>query len=103
MAAAAIELAENCQDRMVAQSALVRRLPVIAGVLLGAAAIYFAIEGDALVAVLNGIAATTNFAQLILNPMFRPRNVARSLEASRQVVALGGDMSDGPDTNGFDG
>ncbi len=102
MAAAAIELAENCQDRMAAQSALVRRLPVIAGVLLGAAAIYFAIEGDALVAVLNGIAAATNFAQLILNPMFRPRNVARSLQASRQAVASG-DMSDDPDTNGFDG
>jgi len=87
MAAAAIELAESCQDRMANQSALVRWLPVVAGVLLGAATIYFAIEGDTLVAVLNGIAAATNFAQLVLNPMFRPRNVARSLEASRQVSA----------------
>lgn len=87
MAAAAIELAENCQDRMAVQSALVRRFPIIVGFLLGVAAIYFAVEGDTLVAVLNGIAAATNFVQLIVNPMFRPHNVARALEASRQVVA----------------
>jgi hypothetical protein len=36
---------------------------------------------------LNAVIALTNIVQLALNPMVRPKSLARSLEASRRVVA----------------
>jgi hypothetical protein len=50
-----------------------------------ALAILAAADGDALLMSAMALIALTNFAQLAFNPVLRPKNVARSLEASRRV------------------
>jgi hypothetical protein len=84
MAAAAVELAENYQRRR-GESPLHRFL-AIALILIGAAlAIWAVINGDALLTGAMALMALTNVAQLAINPMCRPKNVARSLEASKRI------------------
>lgn len=85
MAAAAVELAENYQRQGRIHATLARWLPGVVIVVCGAAAILLAVEGDGLAAALNALIVLTNIGAVILNPMTRPENVARSLEASQQV------------------
>jgi hypothetical protein len=85
MAAAAVELAERYQRRGRSEPTLYRFL-AIALILVGVAlAILAATHGDALVMSAMALIALTNVAQLAFNPLLRPKNVARSLEASRRV------------------
>jgi hypothetical protein len=56
-------------------------------VLMVPAAIYAVVDGDALKAVLWGLFALVNTAHLTFNPATQPKSVARSLEASRRVIA----------------
>jgi predicted nucleic acid-binding Zn ribbon protein len=85
MAAAAVELAERYQRKGRNESTLYRFL-AIALILVGVAlAILAAVEGHALVMGSMALIALTNVGQLVFNPMLRPKNVARSLEASRRV------------------
>jgi hypothetical protein len=89
MATAAVELAERYQRRGRGEPTLHRFL-AIALILVGAAlAILAAVDGDALVMSAMALIALTNVAQLAFNPMLRPKNVARSLEASRRVSVAG--------------
>jgi hypothetical protein len=46
-------------------------------------------DGEALVLSAMALIALTNVAQLAFNPLLRPKNVARSLEASRRVSVAG--------------
>jgi hypothetical protein len=85
MAAAAVELAESCGLQGSTKLLLWLSPVVIIGAIVGA--IFGAVEGDLLTAALLGLTALVNIGQLALNPATRPKNVARSLEASRQVVA----------------
>ena len=88
MAAAAVELAESCQSRG-REVALHRGLAIVL-ILVGLAlAILAAADGDALVMSAMGLIVLSNVAQFAFNPMTRPKNVARSLEASRRVSATG--------------
>jgi hypothetical protein len=90
MAAAAVELAERYQRKGLSESTLYRFL-VIALILIGVAfAILAAADGDALLMIATALVALTNAAHLAFNPMLRPKDVARSLEASRRVSAIGG-------------
>jgi hypothetical protein len=90
MAAAAVELAERYQRRARVDATLYRGL-VIALVFAGVAlAILAAAEGDTLQVSAMALIALTNVGQLAFNPVLRPKNVARSLEASRRVCAAGG-------------
>lgn len=90
MAAAAVELAESFQSRGRVYATFIRWLPIAVVVLCGAAAIFFTVDGDTRSAILNAVIAVVNITQLALNPMVRPKSVARSLEASRRVIASGG-------------
>jgi hypothetical protein len=89
MAAVAVELAESFQARGRAYASFIRWLPIVVIVACGAAAIFFTVDGDTRSAILNAAIVLVNIAQLALNPMARPKSVARSLEASRRVVASG--------------
>jgi hypothetical protein len=89
MAAAAIELAERYQRRGRGDPTLYRWL-AIALILVGVAlAILAAADRDALPMSAMALIALTNVAQLAFNPALRPRNVARSLEASKWVSVAG--------------
>lgn len=87
IAAAAVEWAEDYQRQGRSRAALLRWFPLVVGIVCGAAAVLFAIEGDAMVAILNALLALVNLGHLTLNPTVRPRSVARSLKASKEVVA----------------
>lgn len=84
MAAAAIELAERYQRGRYLRSLLWLALVVFVSTTL--AAFLGTLNGDPSTAAIFGLAALTNFLHLMFNPALRPRSVARSLEASRQVV-----------------
>jgi hypothetical protein len=89
MAAAAVELAESYQRRGRGESTLHRFLAItliLVGVTL---AILAAADGDALLMSAMALIALTNVGQLAFNPMLRPKDVARSLEASRRVSVAG--------------
>jgi hypothetical protein len=89
MAAAAVELAESYQRRGRLAPTLLRWL-AIAAILVGVAfAILSAADGDALLMISMALIVLTNVAHLAFNPVIRPHNVARSLEASRRVSVAG--------------
>lgn len=89
MAAAAVELAERYQRRGCGEPTLYRFLAITL-ILVGVAlAILTAADGDALVMSAMVLIALTNVGQLTFNPMLRPKNVARFLEASRLVSVAG--------------
>jgi hypothetical protein len=89
MAAAAVELAESYQRKGRGEPTLHRFL-AIALILVGVTlAILAAVAGEALVMSAMALIALTNVGQLAFNPMLRPKNVARSLEASRRVSVAG--------------
>lgn len=89
MATAAVELGESFQRQGPISAALIRWAPFAAAVGLGAASAFAAINGNLLQAALYGLIALANIAHIIFNPATRPRNVVRSLEGSRRVVASG--------------
>lgn len=89
MAAAAVELAERYQSKGRGEATLHRFLAIaliFIGVIL---AILAAVDGDALLMSAMALIALTNVGHLAFNPMARPKNVARSLEASKRVSAAG--------------
>ena len=89
MASAAVELAESYQRRGRVAPTLLHLLAI--AVILGgvAAAILSAVNGDALLTITMALVVLTNVAHLAFNPVIRPQNVARSLEASRRVSVAG--------------
>jgi predicted anti-sigma-YlaC factor YlaD len=89
MAIAAVELAEKCQRRR-SEVPLHRGL-AIALILVGLAfAALAATQGDALMVGAMALLVLSNVAQFAFNPMTRPKNVTRSLEASKRVSAAAG-------------
>ncbi len=87
IAAAVIEWAEGYQRQTPRYAAALRYLPSVVVVVCGLAAIFFAAEGEALVAAVNAIVALVNFGHLMINPAIRPQKMARSLQASREILA----------------
>lgn len=89
LAAAAVELAERCQRK--GHEATLHRGLAVALILVGVAlAVLAAAKGDVLLMGAMALLAVSNVAQFAFNPMTRPQNVARSLEASRRVSGAGG-------------
>ncbi len=88
MAAAAVELAEQCQRRE-SEVPLHRGLAIV--VILGSLvlAVWAAADGDAFLMGTMALLALTSVARFAFSPMTRPKNVARSLEVSRRVLAIG--------------
>jgi len=90
MAAAAVELAESYHCRGRAYKAFSRWVPVLTAIWIFTRTIPGAIEGgvgDAILVVVVILGAAGN---LVLNLAMRPKNVARSLDASRRIASLAG-------------
>jgi hypothetical protein len=90
MAAAAVELAESYQRHGRSYKTLMRWGPVAMVVVFSFAACLRAVEGDTLMAIIYALVMLTNIGHLMFNPAIRPRNIARSLETSRRMVASDG-------------
>jgi hypothetical protein len=90
MAAAAVELAESYQRREGGTSTLFRWMAILFVLTAGVLGVLAAVDGDALLIIAMALIVLTNIAHLAFNPAARPQNVARSLEASRQVMAAAG-------------
>jgi hypothetical protein len=89
-AAAAVEVAESYQrTHGCAYWERLRWFVLFVGVTSGAAAVWFATGGETLVTIGNAAVALTNFTALAISPVFWPKNVARSLEASKAIVGSG--------------
>lgn len=86
MAAAAIELAENLQRKGRAESMLFRWVAIMLILVAVAAGIFAMVKGDVVVMVAMGLVTLTNVGHLVFNPATRPKNVSRSLEASKGIV-----------------
>lgn len=89
MAAAAVELAQSYQRRGRVATALARWLPVAVVIGGGAVAVQSVASEDWLAATILVLPVLVNLAHLMFNPMARPQNVARALEASRRASAVG--------------
>lgn len=90
LATAAVELAESYQRQSKVSAALIRWAPAAAIVAFGSGTVFAATGGNALQAILFAVIAVANGAHVIFNPATRPKNVVRSLEASKRVVASSG-------------
>jgi hypothetical protein len=88
MAAAAVELAEKCQRRE-REVPLHRGLAIVLIVVGLGLAVVAAIQGDVVVVGAMALLVLSNVSQFAFNPMTRPKNVARSLEAARRVSTVG--------------
>jgi hypothetical protein len=87
LAAAAVELAESYRHQGRAQAAFIRWAPVLIAVILSALTVPAAIGGDLPMAIAFFLVALCSIAYIVFDPAAQPKNVARSLEASRQVAA----------------
>lgn len=90
MAAAAVELAESYQRKEGGTSTLFRWLAIMLALAAGGLVALATVDGDVPVMIAMALIVLTNVGHLALNPAARPQNVARSLEASRQVSAAAG-------------
>lgn len=88
LATAAVELAESYRHQGRAQAAFMRWGPVLTAVILSALTIPAAIGGDLPMAIAFFLVALCSVAYIVLDPAAKPKNVAQSLEASRQVSAV---------------
>jgi len=84
LAPAAVELADGYQRQQFAS--WMRWLPGVLVALASAGFILNALDNDLLGMILNALTALAAAAQYLLNPATRPKNAARSAEASRQVI-----------------
>lgn len=87
MAAAAVELAKKYQRSEGGTSTLFRWMAILLVLAAGGLGVLAAVHGDALQTIAMALIVLTNVAHLAFNPATRPENVARSLEASREVSA----------------
>jgi fatty acid desaturase len=90
MAVAAVELAERYQRREQGAPQLFRAMAILLAIVALGLGVLAAVRGDVLLTISMTLLLLTNLGHLAFNPAARPRNVARSLEASRQVSAAAG-------------
>jgi hypothetical protein len=86
MAAVVVEVAEGCQRQGRIYAALTRWMPAFIFVWLSYRTIPAALGGDAVMAMLCLLLVLIGIGNLMFNSAIRPKNVGRSLEASRRVV-----------------
>jgi hypothetical protein len=87
MAAAAVELAERYQGMSRFDMWGMRWGPVIIFATVGMGVISNAADGDRLGLIIWALLGLGNIGSLLFNSAPSPKNMARSLEASRQLVA----------------
>ena len=86
MATAVVALGERYRAHGRAYAALIRWLPLCSVIVFGAIAIPEAIDGNIAMTIVTVLLVLGSIGHLALNPAVRPKNLARSLEASRRVV-----------------
>jgi len=89
LAAATVELAESYQRQMRRYRGVGRWFPGALGIAFSILALLNGLQGDKVSVVLYALIALGNFAHYAFNPVTRPKNVARSLAASEDVLATG--------------
>jgi hypothetical protein len=87
MAAAAVELAERYQRREGGTSTLFRWMAILLVLAAAGLGVLAVVKGDVVLTIAMALLLLSNVAHLAWNPAARPENVARSLEASREVLA----------------
>ncbi len=87
LAAAAVEWAESYQRRKSISRLYLGWLPIVAIVGFGFAAIPAFVEWEPVIVGGYALILLGGIGQLFLNPFTRPKNVTRSLEASRQLIS----------------
>jgi hypothetical protein len=87
LAVAAIELAESYRRQGRVYATVTRWMPWVMLVVFGGIAIPAAFQGDVGMTIAYMLLILVCVGDLIFNPVLRPKNVARSLEASRRAVA----------------
>jgi hypothetical protein len=85
LAAPAVELAERHLQRA-GRPTLMRGLTVVLVVAFGALAIVAAAKGELVSSALYGLFSVAQLGHLMLNPIARPKHMARALEQSRRVA-----------------
>lgn len=86
---AAVELAENYQRKNQILLASMRWLPAIIVVVGVVGVVLHAMEGDYLGSIFYVLFALIGAVHFLINPATRPKNMARSLEASRLISSAG--------------
>jgi hypothetical protein len=89
MADAVIELGEKYEGNGPVYSSIQRWLPLAMVVVLGGVLIPANINDGGIMVILYALLAVGSIGHLLFNPAVRPRNVARSLSASRRVAEKG--------------
>lgn len=92
MAVAAVELAERYQRRGRIVTKVMRWWPAFMIVVFGFATFSNALEGDTGMTIVYAVIVLGSLAQLLFDPIMRPKQTARSLEASRRVIAQTPDL-----------
>lgn len=95
MATAVVELGERYRAHGRAYAALIQWLSLFSVIVFGAIAIPEAIDGNIAMTIVTVLLVLGSIGHLTLNPAVRPKNLARSLEASRQVVGRTGHEAHG--------
>lgn len=85
-AAAAVELAEHYREQSRAYAAFNRWLPLFIVLGLGYVALPRVLEGDLMMGAIYAVVIVCGIGQFMFNPATRPKNLARSLEASRRIA-----------------
>lgn len=88
MAAAAVEIAENYQSKSRSHVALIGWAPLLLIIFNAFLFTAAASDGDQLGLALYGLIILVSGVNLMLNPLTRPKNMARSVEAARRVAAM---------------
>jgi len=94
MAAAAVEIGESYQRRSRGYIALICWVPVFIIVCNGYLLTSAAIDGDQLRLILSALIVLGSAMDLILNPLIRPKSMARSVEAARRIAVMHVSSSD---------
>lgn len=90
MARAVIELAEKYRSRRRVYGVLDRWWPIAAVIVFGAISIPAAIAGNVAMTIVVVLLLLGSVLHVMFNPALRPKNIARSLEASQRVLASDG-------------
>ncbi|HEU5254156.1 MAG TPA: hypothetical protein VFU16_12625 [Solirubrobacterales bacterium] len=86
-AVAAVALAEKYQSQSHSYRGAILWLPLVLIVLASISTIFALIDGNELRLLMNALIILLGGLQYVMNPIVRPKNMARSLEASRRVAA----------------
>lgn len=96
LAAVTLEVGERYQAQRSIRAAVMRWGPIVFSLFFGAFTIAGTLDGEIGYAILLALIVLASIGNLMLNPASRPKNVARSVEASRRSAAQMANRADRP-------